>query len=357
MSVEDLADAGDARAPGGDRGVADHARNVQDRRVDGDQDRCVENSNRDASDLAPYLYLLITMCLFGAAFTSSKVVVGQLLHDVAAALRFGGAAVILVMVLCLRPGSMRFSWRDLWRAGLVGLIGVTAYNFFFFWGLTLAPAIDGSVIVPVLSPVLTALFFLATGRESASATRIAGLVLGIAGSVVFFLGIGEAGTGASGGRFVGDLLYLGGAACWATYSIASKKVLSKMDPLRATTYATGAGALALVVVAVPSFPGTDWSSVSTVTWANLVFLAVGPTALAYLLYYRALRSVGPVTATISMFVVPVFGTVSSVVFLGESFSAVQIIGAVITIVGAVLAIGVVRQKKVAPDRYPAAARS
>jgi drug/metabolite transporter (DMT)-like permease len=309
----------------------------------------------DDTGVAPYVYLLTTMVLFGAAFTSSKVLVGQLPHDVAAALRFGGGAVILILLLCLRPGSARFSWRDLLRAGLVGLIGVLAYNVFFFRALTLAPAIDGSVIVPVLSPVLTTLFFLATGREPASAARIAGLVVAIAGSVVFFAGIGGAGTSVSGSRLAGDLLYLACAACWATYSIASKKVLTGIEPLRATTYATGVGALALIAAAIPSIPDTTWTSVSTTTWANVIFLAIGPTAAAYLFYYRALRSVGPVTATIAMFIVPVLATVGSVVFLGESFTAIQIIGALITIAGAVLAIGVISGKKVARDRSVTAA--
>jgi drug/metabolite transporter (DMT)-like permease len=287
-------------------------------------------------DAGPYLYLLVTMVLFGSAFTSSKVVVGQLPHDIAAMLRFGGGAVILVLLLCLRPGSARFSWRDLFLAGAVGLIGVFAYNFFFFWGISLAPAIDGSVIVPVLSPVLTTIAFLVTGREGASPLRVVGLVLGVAGAVVFFVGIGTGGF--SGSRLVGDLVYLVAAACWAGYSIASKKVLSGMEPLRATTYATGVGALALVVTAIPALSTAGWSVVRASTWANVAFLAVGPTAIAYLCYYRALRTVSPVTATITMFSVPVFGTVSSALFLGESFTPVQAVGAVITIAGALLAV-------------------
>jgi drug/metabolite transporter (DMT)-like permease len=40
------------------------------------------------------------------------------------------------------------------------------------------------VIVPVLSPVLTTLYLLLTGREPASGTRITGLVLGVGGAVV-----------------------------------------------------------------------------------------------------------------------------------------------------------------------------
>ncbi|QUQ67216.1 DMT family transporter [Kutzneria sp. CA-103260] len=283
-----------------------------------------------------HLYLLITMVLFGSGFTSSKVVVGQLPHDVAAMLRFGGGAVILALLLCLRPGPGRFSWRELGIAGSVGLIGVFAYNFFFFWGVSLAPAIDGSVIVPVLSPVLTAIVFLVTGRESASFVRVAGLTLGVAGAVVFFLGIG--GGGLTGSRLAGDLIYLVAAACWAAYSIASKKVLGGMEPLRATTYATGIGALALTLTAIPSLSTADWAAVQPSTWANVVFLAIGPTAVAYLFYYRGLRSVSPVTATVTMFTVPVFGTFFSVLFLHESFTGVQVVGALITIAGALLAV-------------------
>ncbi|MEV6282795.1 DMT family transporter [Kribbella sp. NPDC051770] len=183
----------------------------------------------------PYAYLLVTMMLFGTAFTGSKVVVGQLPHQVAAVLRFGGGAL-------------------------------------------------------------------------------------------------------TGSRALGELAYLLAAGCWAAYSIVSKRVLGGMDPLRATTYATGVGALALGLLAIPSLPSTNWSGVGGSTWASLVFLAIGPTAIAYLFYFRGLRAVSPVTATIMMFTVPVFGTISSVVFLGESFTGLQVAGALITIGGALLAV-------------------
>ncbi|MFF4404298.1 DMT family transporter [Streptomyces sp. NPDC001262] len=286
-----------------------------------------------------HLYLLATMAFFGSAFTSSKVVVGQVPHQVAAALRFGGGAVILLLILAVagrRSGA--FVWREAVRAGLVGLLGVFAYNLFFFWGLSLAPSVDGSIIVPVLSPVLTTTALLVMGKETASVPRIAGLVLGVAGAVVFFLGIGDAAGGVSGERLTGDLVYLLGAAAWAAYSITSKRVLAGIEPLRATTYGTVAGAFGLVLLALPSVPDTHWSSLPASTWANVAYLAVGPTAIAYLCFYRGLRSVSPSTATVMMFAVPVFGVTSSVLFLGESFTATQVAGGVVMLAGALLAV-------------------
>ncbi|MEU4191912.1 DMT family transporter [Kribbella sp. NPDC026611] len=295
-------------------------------------------SDQSADGATPYVYLLLTMMLFGTAFTSSKVVVAELPHQVAAALRFGGAAVALILFLLIRSrGSWTFVRREVVVAGGAGLVGVFAYNLFFFWAIAHAPAIDGSLIVPVLSPVLTTVAMLVAGRDKATSRRIAGLTIGVVGAAVFFLGIGGGGE-VSGARLAGDFVYLGAAACWAAYSIMSKKILAGMDPLRATTYATTAGALALAITAIPSVQSTHWDAVSSTTWANVSFLAIGPTAIAYLFYFRGLRAVSPVTATITMFTVPVFGSISSIVFLHESFTPLQLTGAVITTAGALLAV-------------------
>ncbi len=315
-------------------------------------------TGRRSESTDAHLYLLTTMALFGSAFAASKVVVGDVPHRVAAALRFGGGAVILVAILLLWGGSRgkeRTSWREMVRAGAVGLVGVFAYNLFFFWGLSLAPSIDGSIIVPVLSPVLTTGALLVMGRETASPARICGLALGVVGAAVFFVGVGDTGSQLSGSRLTGDFIFLLGAAAWTVYTIASKKVLVGMNPLRATTYGTVAGALGLILLAIPSLPDTEWGSLSGNTWMIIVYLAVGPTAAAYVFYYRGLRVVSPSTATIMLFTVPVFGVTCSVVLLDESFTGLQLVGAAVMLVGAVLAVTQGRFGQSSNNAVPAAA--
>lgn len=288
--------------------------------------------------VAPELYLLVTMAFFGSAFASSKYIVGEMPHAVAAALRFGGGAILLAVIaiaLGSRAGSL--SRRDVARCGAVGMLGVFAYNVFFFWGLSYAPSIDGTIIVPVLSPILTIAALILTRHETVSRARVAGLLVGLSGAVVFFLGAsGSAGPGDA--RLVGDLIFFTGAICWAAYSILSKRVLVGVEPLTATAVGTGIGGLALVLVALPNMAEVDWTSLSGTTWWNVVYLMVGPTAIAYLFYFRGLRSVSPSVATIMMFFVPVFGVVCSSVFLGETFDMVQGFGALTMVCGAVLAV-------------------
>ncbi|SDP15198.1 Permease of the drug/metabolite transporter (DMT) superfamily [Actinopolyspora xinjiangensis] len=289
-----------------------------------------------------HLYLLVTMVFFGSAFTSSKVVVSELPHEVAAVLRFGGGTLVLLVLLGVARGRAEpapaMSRGRFLRAGAVGMLGVFAYNVLFFRGLSLAPSIDGSVIVPVLSPVLTTLVLLSFRRESASAARIAGLALGMGGAGVFLLGAGGDASPLEGTRPRGDLVFLLGAACWAGYSIVSKRVLVGMEPLRATTSGMLVGSLGLLVFALPAMPEVAWAEVSASTWVNIGYLALGPTAVAYLCYYRALRTVSASTSTIMMFTVPVFGTTCSLLFLDETFTTPQLVGALVMLVGALLAV-------------------
>ncbi|MEU7256566.1 EamA family transporter [Streptomyces rimosus] len=113
---------------------------------------------RTKTPTSPYLLLSITMVLWGSAFSSSKSVVEHVPHSVAALLRFGGAALALLMVLALfgkrLGGQRRTPPGAAGRAALAGIVGVFAYNG-FFWGLSLAPSLDAGILVPVMSQPIT----------------------------------------------------------------------------------------------------------------------------------------------------------------------------------------------------------
>lgn len=286
----------------------------------------------------PYLLLLFTMVFWGSGFASSKVAVDHMPHTVAALLRFGGGAVILLPLLGLAGNGTRTSLRGLGVAALDGVFGVFAYNMFFFWGLALAPAIDASTIVPVMSPVLTTAFLLLLGQERASRIRLAGLGLGIAGAAVFLVGAGQQPGGGSGDRLGGDLLFVASAACWALYTLIGRRLMAGIDPLRATAYSMLVGAALLAAACADQFHAVAWGSLGGEVWWNVGYVALGPTAVAYVFYHWGIKEVGPATASTMMFVVPVFGAVIAWVFLDERLGAIQAGGAALLMVGAVLAV-------------------
>jgi drug/metabolite transporter (DMT)-like permease len=292
--------------------------------------------------LRQQLPLLLVMFFWGTAFTISKPLVGEAPHAVVAALRFGGGAILLLPVLLRRsataagpvPATGRSGRRPAVIAAACGVLGVFAYNALFYWSLSLAPAVDGSIIVPVLSPVLTTLLVVGLRWEKVTRIRSAGLALGVTGAALYLLAAGGA---AGGQRLLGDLGFVAAAASWAAYTVMGRRVLTGIEPVRATAWAMLAGSALLLLWSAPELAETDFTALSGGFWLSVAYLVVGPTAVAYVLYYRGVRDVGSSRAAVMMFLVPVIGSACSMGLLGERIAPLQGLGAVVMLAGAALA--------------------
>lgn len=143
------------------------------------------------------LSLVVVMIFWGSAFASSKVAVGEVGHEIAAPLRFGIGAMVLLLVLPFvrgpGPGRDPRNWLTLTGLGLVGVFGC---NLLLFLGLSLAPAADSSMIIPVLSPVITTVLSALLGHQRITAVQVAGPSAAVVGAAVFMAGapIGPAGA-------------------------------------------------------------------------------------------------------------------------------------------------------------------
>jgi len=134
--------------------------------------------------------------------------------------------ILLTVVLATRQGIRldRPGWSMI---GLLGLLGVFGYNVLFFAALTLAPASDGSMIVPVLSPVITTVLTALIGRERLPRRRGVGLALAAAGAVVFFVGTPV--EAAAPHRILGDVVFVAAAMTWSAYTICGRRRCSVWD--------------------------------------------------------------------------------------------------------------------------------
>jgi drug/metabolite transporter (DMT)-like permease len=255
-------------------------------------------------------------------------------------MRYGIAAVAMLLWLRFARGSSepappltRRTWG--WFA-LAGLVGIAIYNGLFFLGLSLAPAIDGSSIMPVMSPVFTAVLASVVVRERPGPLRLGALALGLGGALIFLLA-GRV-TADHPQRLLGDVIFLAAAFCWAIYTLMGRRLMGMADPFRVTTWAMTFGALILTAWAAPALVAIDWTGLPADFWLEIVYLALLPTAVGYALYYRGVRDVGPTTASIMMFLVPISGASMAVLLLGQGLAPIQLVGALTMAGGALLAV-------------------
>ncbi|HVP71908.1 MAG TPA: DMT family transporter, partial [Gemmatimonadaceae bacterium] len=101
---------------------------------------------------------------------------------------------------------------------------------------------------------------------------------------------------------------------------------------------------------LPFTPVTrDFSAIPPGAWIAAFGLAIVSTTFAFILYYRLIADIGPVKAITVTLLVPIFGMIWGIAFLGEPLTPGRIAGCAIILAGCSLILGLVRL----PVRRPA----
>lgn len=284
-----------------------------------------ETERRTAFTLLTFMALL-----FGGTWVAGKVAVSAIPPMTLAATRFSIASVLLWLWAKARGAPGRGP--TLQDAPLIlgmGLTAVAAYNALFLYGLKLAPASDGAIIVPGLGPILTAVLASVVLHDRTGRWGVAGLVTALAGLILVMK---PGGTHAPA-RVLGDVLFSLGAVCWAIYSMIGKTATARFNPVNATLYGTVTGNLLLLPFAIAERGWTALASASLAPWSGVVYLAAFGTVLPFVFFYEGVKRIGAARAATFAFLIPIFGVVSSVIMLRERLAASTALGGVLVLIG------------------------
>ncbi len=72
--------------------------------------------------------------------------------------------------------------------------------------------------------------------------------------------------------------------------------------------------------------------------ANVVALAIGSTAIAYLIYFKLIADAGPSRALTVTFLIPLFGVLWGFLFLDEPLAPAMLTGGALIVAGTALAL-------------------
>jgi len=290
----------------------------------------MESAPQNRSTRRAFILLTFAAVFWGGTWVTGKLAVDAIPPLTLAAARFALASLLLWGWARTKGGAgHRLVAADLPLIFALGATAVAAYNVLFLYGLKLATASDGALIVPGLAPVLTALLAWPLLGEKMSRWGVAGLITGLAGLVLVI----NPNDGQVPARLLGDLLFVGGAVCWAIYSLIGKAATTRFTPLRATLYATVSGTLLLLPFAVVERGWRPLFTSPPAAWLSLLYLAVFGTVLAFVFFYEGVHRVGALRATPFAFLVPVVGVISSVIALGERLTVPTVIGGVLVLLG------------------------
>jgi drug/metabolite transporter (DMT)-like permease len=226
----------------------------------------------------------------------------------------------------------------------LGVIGHGLYQLCFGNGLAMTAASSAALIIGC-TPVIVALASVALGRERLGRLHWIGATLSTIG--IYFV-VRRGGAAAAGEETIGgDLLVLVAAGCWAAYTIAGTRVMTRHSPLYVTGITMICGTVPYALAALPQLFDVDWARISLTAW--LLVLPAGLLALcfAHLVWYAAVQQLGPSRTSIYANAIPLVAMLIAVIWLGESISRDTMIGTAAVIGGVLLT-------RLAPKRDAAA---
>jgi drug/metabolite transporter (DMT)-like permease len=247
------------------------------------------------------------------------------------ALRFAIAGTVLGFILWRREGTLLPPRRSWLRLILLGVIGNTLYQVLFVLSLAYTTAANSSLLIAA-TPALVALFGAAFGIERLTRAIAGGVVLAIAGVALVVV---ARGVELSSATFLGDMLALVAALCWAFYTLGVRTLSGGMSPLAITTLTTIIGLPGLLLVGGTELVQVAWGEIGVVSWSGIAYSSLLAIVLAYLLWNTSVRNVGSNRTAIFGCAIPLVATLVAWPVLGEQPVLLQGIGALL-IVGGVL---------------------
>ena len=290
-------------------------------------------SNRLANQ--PYLLLSITaLCWAGNA------IVGRLAagHIPPVTLSFLRWSLAFLIILPIAWNHLKRDWAairgKLGTMIVLSVTGIGAFNTLQYWSLEYTEALN-TLLLQSAGPLFVAIWSLVLLGVRLTLAQAAGIVLSLTGVLVILLH-GDL-TALSGIQLnKGDIIFTGALAIFGLYSVLSLK-RPEIHGLSFVGFTFGCGAACLIPLLIWELSSRPLMQLDTTNLLTLFYVAVFPSTVAYICFNRGVRLIGANRAAPFFHVVPVFGAVMAIVFLGERPQLFHIIGFALVLTGVFVA--------------------
>jgi drug/metabolite transporter (DMT)-like permease len=283
---------------------------------------------RPRNPAVEFALLVLLATLWGGSYTFIKLGVATIPPVTLIAARTLIAGLLLLVVMQWRGLTLpkdAATWRRfLFQACLNSVIPWTLIA----WG---ERSLDAGLatILNSTSPIFTFFLTLVIARQEAPSVRkLFGVVAGMAGICLI---VGVQALAGLGEQLVAQLVMVFSAICYAGAAIFGRG-FRDLDPMAPAAGSLLCGAAVLIPFSlVVDRPWTIAPSMSSIL--ALLGLAVFSTALAFVIYFRLIQTLGAVSTTAQAYLRVPIGVALGVLFLGENLSATAWIGLGCVVIG------------------------
>jgi drug/metabolite transporter (DMT)-like permease len=278
------------------------------------------------------LYALICL-IWGSTWPVIKIGLVGVPPFLAAGLRFLVSAAVVGLVLLARRTPIALTRDDRVCVLSLGLLVFWLDYALVYWAeLHISSGLTAVLFstMPLMTALLAAFW---TRSEPLSPRKLAGILVGVAGTALLFWPEEQLGTM----QALGMASALTGSLCAAINLVTMKKHGQHSDPFVLNFLGMGLGAVSLLLMSAVLEPWT------TVTWTRdnllaLLYLSLFGSVVAFSIYYHLIKRLDATLVSLTTLVIPIVALALGRVLLNETVAPAAILGIVTVLAGVGVAI-------------------
>ena len=285
-----------------------------------------------------FIYILMFLVAFfwGLAWPVGRILATDLLDYPYSVMffRYLFAIPVLFGWLWFKEGNVVPMKRDYSYLILLAFTSVFVYQFGYMFGMQKTAASDASLIIG-FNPVSVSLLSFLILSHNITREGILGIFLSFTGVILIFLASPNVNINFSD-RLIGNAYIMFGAFAYAIYVVAMRRyvLVVKENPLSSLATISWASLIGCFMFVPFVLEESPWNRLwSNSEWFLIAYLGILSTALCYVFFAMGVETIGANKAASFINVVPIFGILSSWLWIDEELGLVQIISFVLIYYG------------------------
>ena len=278
-------------------------------------------------NLTDYTLLVLLALIWASAFFNIKIATYSFGPVTIALLRvFFGAIPVLILCFYKKIKVEAFS-KDWYWFAIIGFINLVVPFFLISYGVKSVQSNLAAILMSTTPLSSTILGHYYTKNEKFNFTKTIGILIGFAGIVYLFsdnLLINES-------NFFSAILILVGSTCYVIGGVLTLKIKEKKNE-----NVTGSILIWAVIILIPLsfFIEKPWTyNPSIQSTVSVIYLGLVSTGIAWLLRFKILVDNGLIFQSQVSYLIPIFGTILSYIFLKELITVKVLISLIAVVIG------------------------
>lgn len=281
---------------------------------------------------APYLLLVVAALFWGGNAVAGKFLAGSLppvtISFIRLTIGFLFMSPVIIKLFKREMAVFRENFKLLLFLAVTGVIG---FNLLIYWAVHYTSAINATLLNST-SPLFIFLLSALLLGEKMEFKYWVSMVLSFIG-VLFVITQGSYDRLMALQFNIGDLIMVLAVILWALYSIFIRRISGKMSSLAIFGFTLTIGFVVMILPVAIELTIVPVGALSISDWSALIYIGIFPSICSFLLWNRAVALIGPSKASISLNLIPVFGSIAAFLVLDEVITVPQIIGGCLVFIG------------------------